>query len=126
MRVIMLTILLAILVFSISVISVSIYGDVRRVAGGLAEVEHIKAKVLEVRDEVVGINLKTVDVTVVVDVTKNYEVRLTVWNDQGSTSASWTGILYGGVETTITFNLQPPYLKEGVEGFSHRVEVNPL
>jgi hypothetical protein len=126
MRVIMLTILLAILVFSISVISVSIYGDVRRVAGGSAEVEHIKVKVLEVRDEVVGINLKAVDVTVVVDVTKNYEVRLTVSKGQDSTSASWTGILYGGVETTITFKLQPPFLQEGEVGFSHRVEVNPL
>ena len=122
----MLTILLAILVFSTSVISVSIYGDVRRVAGGSAEVEHIKVKVLEVRDEVDGINLRVVYVTLVVDVTKNYEVRLTVSNDLGSTSASWTGILNGGVETTITFKLQSPFLKEGEVGFSHRVEVNPL
>ena len=122
----MLTILLAILVFSTSVISVSIYGGVRRVAGGSAEVEHIKAKVLEVRDEVDGNNLRVVYVTVVVDVTKNYEVRLTVSNDQGSRTASWTGMLYGGVETTITFNLRPPYLQEGAVGFSHRVEVNPL
>lgn len=126
MRRLLLGILFIVLVFSASVISISISANIRRVAGGSADVAHNKIKILEVRDELLRINLVRVYVTVLVDVSGSYRVSVTVSNDRGSASGSWTGTLTGGQETTITIDMPPPYLKEGATGFNHKVEVTPL
>jgi len=121
-RALVLGLLMAIMVFSTAVIAASFSTGVGRIAGGSADVKHAKVKVLEVRDELAGINLKTVYVTLLVDFTGTYQVTVTASNDLGSASGSWTGTLTAGQEQTIAITL-PQALKEGNAGFTHRVEV---
>jgi hypothetical protein len=125
MRALVLGLLMAIMVFSTAVIAASLSTGVGRIAGGSADVKHAKVKVLEVRDELTGINLKTVYVTLLVDFTGTYRVTVTVSNDLGSASGSWTGTLTAGQEQRIAVTLSQA-LKEGNAGFTHRVEVTLL
>jgi hypothetical protein len=113
---------MAIMIFSTAVIAASLSAGVGRIAGGSADVGHAKVKVLEVRDELTGIYLKTVYVTLLVDFTGTYQVTATASNDLGSASGSWTGTLTAGQEQTIAITLSQA-LKEGTTGFTHRVEV---
>ena len=122
MRALVLGLLMAIMIFSTAVIAASLSTGVGRIAGGSADVRHAKVRVIEVRDELTGINLKTVHVTLLVDFTGTYRVTVTASNDLGSASGSWTGTLTAGQEQTIAVTLSQA-LKEGNAGFTHRVEV---
>ena len=126
MRLVVLGALMAVMILSACVIAASLSADVGRIAKGSAEVKHARIRVLEVVDELSGANLVSVRVTVLVDATGTYRVTVTVSNDLGSTSGSWTGTLTGGQEATVTIRIPSPYLKEGETGFKHEVEVTPL
>jgi hypothetical protein len=123
LTVLLLTLMVLSALASTYVLSTSIYGDVRRVAGGTAEVKHYNVKTWIVADVVFRGFLRRVSVDVIVDVSGYYRVTLTVWNDSGSRTVSQTVYLTAGQTTTVTFLVT---LRESVgEGFSHRVEVSP-
>ena len=106
------------------VLSVSLYGEVKRVASGSAEVKHYNVKVWIVGDIVLGNFLRRVSLDIIVDVSGYYTVTLTVWNDLDSRTSSQTVYLTAGETNTVTFWVT---LRESDNtGFSHRVEVEPL
>jgi len=106
------------------VLSVSLHGEVKRVASGSAEVKHYNVKVWVVADIVLGNFLRRVSLDIIVDVSGYYTVTLTVWNDLGSRTSSQTVYLTAGETNTVTFWVT---LRESDNaGFSHRVEVEPL
>ncbi len=120
-KTLIITLMLLTTLLSVYVISVSLSTDVKKIAGGSVEVKKYNIKISRINDRVWGNFLLIVDVDIVVDVSGNYNIKLTVWNDGDSRTISQT--LYLNVGTNrVSFIV---YLREGDVGFSHSVEVSP-
>lgn len=117
-RLIIVSLILLIMFFSVAVLAVAMSLEAKDVAGGQTEVKNVKIKVLSVSDVVSGNTLQRVIVRVVSDTSGDYRVSLTV----GSWTGSQTVTLTANIPATLTF------YPSGVSGsgFTHTVRVTPL